>query len=72
MPSAATWMDPEITILSKYHMITYMWNLKYDTDLFMKWKQTHRRGEQTLVVPKGSAWEGWIGSLELAEANCYI
>ena len=36
MPSAATWMDLEITILSevsriekdKYHDITYMWNLK--------------------------------------------
>ena len=41
MPSAATWMDPEIIILSevsqtekdKYHLIiTYMWNLKNDTN----------------------------------------
>ena len=41
MPFAATWMDLEIMILSevsqkekdKYHMIiTYMWNLKYDTN----------------------------------------
>ena len=39
MPFAATWMDLEIIILSevsqtekdKYH-ITYMWNLKYDTN----------------------------------------
>ena len=41
MPSAATWMDLEIIILSevsqkekdRYHMRsrTYMWNLKYDT-----------------------------------------
>ena len=39
MPFAATWKDPEITILSevsqtekdKYHMISLnMWNLKYD------------------------------------------
>ena len=36
MPSAATWIDLEIVILSKvnhtekdkYHDITYMWNLK--------------------------------------------
>ena len=40
MPFVATWMDIEITILSevnqkekdKYHNITYMWNLKYDTN----------------------------------------
>ena len=39
VPFAATWMDLEIIILSevsqtekdKYH-ITYMWNLKYDTN----------------------------------------
>ena len=43
MPSAATWMDLEIIILSKvsqkeedipYHT-TYMWNLKYDTNEFI-------------------------------------
>ena len=40
MPFAATWMDPEIIILSevsqkekdKRHDITYIWNLKYDTN----------------------------------------
>ena len=38
MPSAATWMDLEIIILSKVrqrqipHDIIYMWNLKYDTN----------------------------------------
>ena len=39
MPSVATWVDLEIIILSqvsqkekdKYH-ITYIWNLKYDTN----------------------------------------
>ena len=39
-PLAATWMDLEIIILSevsqsekdKYHDITYMWNLKNDTN----------------------------------------
>ena len=40
MPFAATWMDLEIIILSEVsqkqrqipHDITYMWNLKYDTN----------------------------------------
>ena len=40
MPFAAIWMDLEIIILSKvsqkekdkYHMISHMWNLKYDTN----------------------------------------
>ena len=40
MPSAATWMDPEIIILSEVsekerqipYDITYLWNLKYDTN----------------------------------------
>ena len=40
MPFAATWMQLEIIILNevsqkekdKYHIITYMWNLKYDTN----------------------------------------
>ena len=38
MPFAATWLEPEIIILSKSERerqipydITYMWNLKYDT-----------------------------------------
>ena len=40
MPFAATWIDLEIIILNKvsqkkkykYHMISVMWNLKYDTN----------------------------------------
>ena len=38
MPFAATWMNPEIIILSKIRTrqilcdITYMWNLKYNTN----------------------------------------
>ena len=40
MPFAATWMDIDIIKLSevsqkeknKYHMISHMWNLKYDTN----------------------------------------
>ena len=40
MPFAATWKDLETLILreqsqkqkAKYHMITYLWNLKYGID----------------------------------------
>ena len=32
-----------------------MWNLKYDTNLSMKQKQTHRHGEQTCD------WQGGAG-----------
>ena len=40
MPFAATWMDLEMMILSevsqaekdKYHRMSLMWNLKYDTN----------------------------------------
>ena len=42
MPFAATWMELEIIILSKTERerripydITYMWNLKYDTNEFI-------------------------------------
>ena len=34
MPFSATWMDPEIILLSQGQIsydITYPWNLKYDT-----------------------------------------
>ena len=49
MPSAATWVDLEIFILTeasqtekdKYH-ITYMWNLKkIQMNSFTKYKETH-------------------------------
>ena len=48
VPFAATQMDLEIIILSKsekdqYHMISHMWNLKYDTnELIEKHSQTQR------------------------------
>ena len=48
MPFAAIWMDLEIIILSKSERkrqipydITYMWNLKYDTNEPIKEAETH-------------------------------
>ena len=73
MPFAATWMDLEIIILSevsqkekdKYHDITYMRDLKQDTNELI-YKQTCgcQGGERVR--------KGWIGSLGLVDANCYI
>ena len=38
-----------------------------------KQKQTHRHKEQTCGCQGGKGvGEGWIGSLGLADANCYI
>ena len=49
--------------------ITFMWNLKYDTnDLFMKQKQ-HRYRAQTFGCQVGGGWGrngvgGWAGQME--------
>ena len=60
MPFAATRMDLEIIILSevrdKYHMIsliTYMWNLKYDTNelIYKTAIDSHRK--QTYAYQRG-------------------
>ena len=62
MPSAATWIDLEIVILSKvnhtekdkYHDITYMWNLKKMLmNLFTKQKQSHRCRKETYGYQRG-------------------
>ena len=59
MPFAATWMSLEI-ILSKSETkrqisydVIYTWNLKYDTNLFRKQKQTHRYRKQTYGYQRG-------------------
>ena len=57
MPSAATWMDLEVVILSevsqtekdKYHDITYMWNLKKKR---YKWTYLQNRNRVTEVENK--------------------
>ena len=79
MPFAATWMELEIIILSKSererqmsYNITYMYNLKYDTNyLSMKQKQTYRTDLWFEIGREGVA-EGQSGSLVLADANYYI
>ena len=50
--------------------ITYMWNLKHNTNISMKQKQTHRQREQTCGCQGGEGvGEERIGSLGLADAN---
>ena len=42
-------------------------------NLTTKQKQTHKHREQTCGCQEGEvAGEGWIGSLGLADINCYI
>ena len=60
MPFAATWMDLEIIILSEVSQrqisydITYMWNLKYDTNELIYKTETDSQTEKTnLWFPKG-------------------
>ena len=77
-PFEATWMDPEIIILSqkdKYHTISLnTWNLKYDTNEPIYKTKTDSDVENRLVVAKGGdgVGEKKVGSLGLAGANYYI
>ena len=47
-----------------------MWNLKYDTNEPIYKTETDSKTEKTDLWLWGR--EGWIGSLELADANYYI
>jgi len=48
--------------------ITYMWNLKYGTNLSTKQEQ-----RTDLCLPRGRGVEkGWIRRLGLADANYYL
>ena len=58
-----TWMDLEVIILWKskseregkiLYDITYMWNLKRNTNI--KHKQTHRHREQTSGCQRSEGW----------------
>ena len=79
MPFAATWLELEILILSevsqrekdKYHMMSHIWSLKYGTaDYIYKTETDYGHKEQT----QGCQGEGvgWMESLGLVDANCYI
>ena len=52
--------------------ITYMWNLKYDTnELIYETKTDSQRTD--LWLPRGrGVREGWIGSMGLVDGNYYI
>ena len=60
IPFVATWMDLEIIIQSevnqtekdKYHDITYIWNLKYDTNEFIYETETDSQTQRTDVQLK--------------------
>ena len=58
----------------KYSVITYTWNLKSNTKMYIaKQKQTHRYRKQT----RGYQWgegrvEGQVWDMGLKDTNCYI
>ena len=55
------------------HDIVYMWNLKYDTnELIYEIERLIDGREHTCGCQGEGMGEGWIGSLGLADANCYM
>ena len=52
--------------------ITYMWNLKYDTNEHIYGTETDSQRAQTCGRQGGRGGGGWMGSLGLADANYYI
>ena len=80
MSFAATWMDLEIIILSEVsqkrqipYNITYMWNLKYNTNDLVYETETNSQTENRLMVAEvvGGLRQGRTGILGLADANSY-
>ena len=54
--------------------ITHMWNLKYDTNELIYKTETDSQTYKTdfWLIKGRKVGEKWIGSLGLADANCYI
>ena len=50
---------------------TYMWNLKYGHELIYKVEQTQMQRMKTCGCQGGGLWEGWMGSLRLADASYF-
>ena len=81
MPFVATWMDLDIIILSAMtgrerqipYDITYMQNLKYDTNDLIYEIEIDSDIKNRLEIYQGKevVSEGWIGSLGSAEASYY-
>ena len=79
MPAKMTWMDLSTVILSKVsqrktNTITYMQNLKYDTNEHVQEIETDSLTWRTdLWLPRGGmVGDRWVGSLGLADTNYYI
>ena len=81
MPFAATWLEPEIIILSKSERerqipydITYMWNLKYDTYEPIYETETDSQIQRTdLWVPRGrEVGKRQSGNSGLTDALLYV
>ena len=79
-PFAETWVDPEIIILSKSERerqipydITYMWNLKYDTnnadELIYKTETDSQTWKTSLWLPKGKGGRRYVNCLEKQKAK---
>ena len=81
-PFSATWMDLEIIRLSEVSQkerqipydITYMWNLKYDTNehIYKTNRLTDIREQPCGCHRGGSVGEGRTGSLGSADADYYV
>ena len=84
MPFAATWMDLAIIILSEVsqkkkrqipYNITYMWNLKYDTNELIYEKETDAQTQKAnlMVIKRLRGWgEREIRSLGLSDTHYYM
>ena len=75
MPFAAMWMELETLILSEVkrktnNVITYIWNLIYDTNEPFHREEIHGLGEQTCGCQGGGGgsgmnWEFWVNRCKL-------
>ena len=65
------WSKSQRERQTPYH-IAYIWNLKYDTnELIYEAETDSQRTDWWLPRGKG-LWEGWRGSLGLADASYYL